>query len=650
MEEKRANPDEILKKILLEETEEKNEAGAAFHKGKLKIFLGLAAGVGKTYRMLVRSHALKEHGTDYVVGVVETHGRLETEALLRGLEIAPRKKIEYAGLTLEEMDIDWIIARKPEIVLVDEFAHTNAPGSRHEKRYQDVMELLNEGIDVWTTLNVQHIESFNDIVFQVTGIKVNETVPDQILELAHTPEGIELVDLAPDDLMQRLSEGKVYVPEKSKIAAEKFFRKGNLLALREMALRYTARLVDEDIRIYMQKQGIPGPWSASPRLLACVSPDKSSEKVIRLAKQIAPGIDAEWFALHVEGQNDAELTKEASEILSSNMNLVTELGGKAVELIGTNIADEIVDFAKKNNIVIILVGHNPRRSLRTGRTLLDELIKKARDVNVLIVTDSEHVHYQKLVKNPMSITFRKALYSITATLGVGIICYFLFTELHFANTAMLMLMPVIASSLIWGRLSGILSTLLGVALLEIVFIPPSFSLSIADLRYLPSLFVYVAIGVASALLSELIRWQGKRAKQRERFVESLYKFSSEMLSMTSEKEVAAKSIIELSKVFEAETVFFSEADYNLKLLAKSEKAEMTGNEMIIAKWSLTHKKKAGRFFETFTDAAYSFFPIYPNNSRNYIIGFKFNNSITSQQTKLLDSFLNIVSQTLSKMV
>ena len=322
----RRNPDELLAAIQVEEQR------AA--RGKLLVFLGYAAGVGKTYAMLQAAQQRRAEGVDLVVGYVETHGRAQTDALLDGLDILPRRIVEYRGALLSEMDVDAVLARQPRLALVDELAHTNAPGSRHPKRHQDVEDLLATGIDVYTTLNIQHLESLNDIVAQITGVVVRETIPDSVLDQATE---IRLVDLPPAELVQRLQDGKVYVPAQAQRAVEKFFRLGNLTALREISLRRTAERVDDQMRSYMQTQAIPGPWPAGERLLVCVSPSPLSGKLIRAARRLADELNAEWFAINVETASSARLSTAQRDQLASNLQLAETLGAKTITLPGLSL-------------------------------------------------------------------------------------------------------------------------------------------------------------------------------------------------------------------------------------------------------------------------------------------------------------------------
>lgn len=341
----RPNPDELLTLV------QKEAAQQA--RGKLKIFLGYVAGVGKTYAMLEAAHQRLAEGTELAVAYLETHGRPETEALLHGLSLIPRRQVDYRGVTLTELDLDAVLARHPQLALVDELAHTNAPGSRHTKRYQDVLELLNAGIDVYTTLNIQHLDSLNDVVTQITGVTVRETVPDRILDEAHE---IELVDLPIDELLQRLEEGKVYVPEQAMRAIHKFFRPGNLSALRELSLRRAADHIDEQLRAYMQTHAIAGSWPAGERLLVCVSPSPLSERLVRAARRLAVRLNAEWFAVYVETPDQARLSAAGHERVARNLQLAESLGAKTFTLTGNALAETIVTFAHTHNISRIVAG------------------------------------------------------------------------------------------------------------------------------------------------------------------------------------------------------------------------------------------------------------------------------------------------------
>src|ERR1700734_106513 len=354
--------------------------------GKLRIFVGAAPGVGKTYEMLQQAHARKRDGYDIVIGIVETHGRRETEALLEGLEIIPRRRLEYKDQWLEEMDLDAIIARRPRIVLVDELAHTNVEGSRHPKRYLDVDELLRRGIDVFTTVNIQHIESLNDVVAQITHVRVRETVPDAVFDRA---DAVELVDLTPGDLMQRLREGKVYVSKQAERALEHFFSPANLTALRELALRRTAERVDEQLLTEMQAHAIQGPWAAGERILVCISEDRRSAGLVRYAKRLADRLHGPWTALYVEGRRATQLTEEERDRIADTLRLAEALGGEAVTLPSSDnrIAEDVIGYAQANNVTQIIIGKSARArwfEILHG-SVVHDLVRRSGNISVHVI-------------------------------------------------------------------------------------------------------------------------------------------------------------------------------------------------------------------------------------------------------------------------
>src|SRR5260221_11883136 len=364
-------------------------AAASERRGSFKIFLGAAPGVGKTYEMLRNAHARKAEGVDVVVGVVETHGRDETSALLEGLEVVPRRPVAYKGSTLEEMDLDGILQRRPKLALVDELAHTNAPGSRHPKRYLDVEELLDAGIDVYSTLNIQHLESLNDVVAQITRIRVRETVPDHSLDLANE---IEVIDLTPEALIKRLNEGKVYVRDQAQRALKHYFSPGNLTALRELALRRTAQRVDEQMLTYMKAHAIEGPWAAGDRVLVWVSEDGNSAGRVRYARRMAERLHAKWTALHIEGPRHHLLNERQRDAIAEQLRLAERLGADAITISGRDLAEDILDYARANNITHIVIGKSERSrwfEFLHG-SIVHELVRKSGNISVHVIAgDSE---------------------------------------------------------------------------------------------------------------------------------------------------------------------------------------------------------------------------------------------------------------------
>src|SRR6201993_1092233 len=386
MADQRRDPDQRPSPEALLEAVRREEPRA----GRLRIFVGAAPGVGKTYEMLQQARARKRDGYDIVVGVIETHGRKETEALLEGLEAVPRRRVEYRGQGLEEMDLDAIIARRPQIVLVDELAHTNAPGGRPPKRYLDVEELLSKGIDVYSTVNIQHIESLNDVVAQITHVRVRETVPDSVFDRA---DAIELIDLTPDDLIQRLKEGKVYVPKQAERALEHYFSPGNLTALRELALRRTADRVDEQLLIHMQANAIVGPWAAGERVLVCVSEDPRAAGLVRYTKRLADRLHAPFTAVSVETRRSLQLSDEERDRLADTLRLAESLGGEALTVpgVGRRIADDVVNFAQANNVTQIIIGKSTRSrwfEIVQG-SVVHDLVRRAGNIGVNVIKGDE---------------------------------------------------------------------------------------------------------------------------------------------------------------------------------------------------------------------------------------------------------------------
>src|SRR5271169_6454067 len=377
MEERRPDPDQLLQRA--------REAEERKREGQLKIFFGAAPGVGKTYAMLEAARKKREEGVDILVGLVETHGRKETEALLEDLEILPRQNIEYRGTVLKEFDLDTALRRKPTIILVDELAHTNAPGSRHKKRWQDIYELLGAGISIYTTVNVQHLESLNDVISQITGVNVRETVPDFLLDRA---DEIELIDLPPDDLLQRMNEGKVYMPEQAAAAIENFFRKGNLIALRELALRRTADRVDAQMQVYRQDKGIKDIWPAGERILVCVGHNPRSIRLIHAARRLAAGLRAEWVAVHVEAPSRVRPSEADRKQLADHMRLAESLGAETATLSSQSMSQEVITYARSRNVSKIIIGKptHARWKDKLFGSPLDEIVRGSGDIDVYVIS------------------------------------------------------------------------------------------------------------------------------------------------------------------------------------------------------------------------------------------------------------------------
>jgi two-component system, OmpR family, sensor histidine kinase KdpD len=420
-------------------------------RGKLKIFLGMAAGVGKTYAMLEAARKQQSLGVDVVIGYVETHGRKDTDALVAGLPIIPRKVSDYRGVTLSEMDVDAVLARKPKLALVDELAHTNAPGSRHPKRYQDILELLDAGIDVYTTLNVQHVESRAHTVEEITGSTMHETVPDSILDLAE----IELIDISPDDLMRRLDEGKVYMPDRAAVAMVNFFREGNLTALREMALRLAAERVGQDVRDYMQVMQIQGPWKTGHRLLVAVSPSPLSEQMVRWTRRLADSLDAQWMAVHVESSK--LLTDAEQARLTKNLALARELGAEVIATVDENLVRGVLRVARQQNVTQIVVGKPAREAIwnffRRG-WFLRRLVEESGDIDIHVVrADKSETPRPRPSSACPSVSWKQYAFSLGVVAAVTMLNALLntYTAIGYRALALNYLLVVVVLALFVGR-------------------------------------------------------------------------------------------------------------------------------------------------------------------------------------------------------
>src|SRR5215470_9437481 len=472
----RPNPDALLARVQAEEARQA--------RGKLKIFFGATAGVGKTYAMLKAAHERRAEGVDVVVGWVDTHGRAETATLLEGLEALPRRPVAYHGITLNEFDLDTALTRRPALLLVDELAHTNAPGSRHAKRWQDVVELLDAGITVYTTVNVQHLESLNDVVAQITGVTVRETVPDSLLEQA---EEVELIDLPPDDLLQRLREGKVYVPPQAEQAMRHFFRKGNLIALRELALRRTAECVDAQMQVYRRDHAIAETWPTTERILVCVSPSPMAARLVRAARRMVTRLRAEWLVVYVETPAHLRLPAADRDRVVQTLRLADQLGAETVTLSGQLVSEELLTYARTRNVSKIVVGKPARprwREIVFG-SVVEELTKHSGDIDVYVINGDQGD------SRPLLMPFRERTsdwLSYMWGLGSVALCtalaWLLFSHLTEANLIMLYLLGVAVVAMRCGRGPAIWTSILSVAAFDFFFVPPYLTFAVADMAYL----------------------------------------------------------------------------------------------------------------------------------------------------------------------
>src|SRR5579883_2141265 len=503
--------------------------------GKLRIFVGAAPGVGKTYEMLTQAQARRRDGYDVVVGVVETHGRKETQALLDGLEVVPRRRIPYRGQWLEEMDLDAILARRPQIVLVDELAHTNAEGSRHPKRHLDVEELRNHGIDVYTTVNIQHIESLNDVVAQITHVRVRETVPDAVFDRA---DAVELVDLTPDDLIQRLKEGKVYVPRQAERALEHFFSSANLTALRELALRRTADRVDEQLLTQMQAGAIPGPWAAGERILVCISEDRRAAGLVRYAKRLADRLHGPWTALYVEGWRSLQYTEEERDRIADTLRLAETLGGEAITIPSSErkIADDVIAYAELHNVTHIIVGKSSRSrwfEIVHG-SVVHDLVRRSGDISVHVIAgdavDSEPIPKKTVRTAGGARAFALGRY-IVALLVVAValgVSEAIEPWLGVENVDLVFLTAVVSVAIRYGLLPSLVASVAASLCYNFFFLPPIYTFTIADPTNVVAFFFFIVMAIVVSNVASRVRTQALVAVSRARTTESLYVFSRKL--------------------------------------------------------------------------------------------------------------------------
>jgi two-component system sensor histidine kinase KdpD len=587
MEHRRPDPDELLARVQEEEARRSH--------GKLKVFFGAAPGVGKTYTMLEAARALKDEGIDVVVGWVETHGRQETEALLGGLELLPRRQLSYRGTRLEEFDLDLALERRPTLIVVDELAHTNAPGSRHAKRYRDVEELLASGIDVYTTLNVQHLETLNDVVAQVTGVTVRETIPDAVLDRA---DEIELVDLPAEELRKRLAEGKVYMPEAAGRAAENFFREGNLIALRELALRRTAERVDAQMQRYRREHAVRETWPTAERVLVCVGPSPYAVRLIRAARRMAARLQAEWLAVYVETPAQLHLAEADREQLERTLRLAEQLGAETVTLTGSDQVEEVLTYARRRNVTKLVVGKPAEsrwRELLHG-SFVDRLVRGSGEIDVYVITGAAG---DEEPRQPTAgkVRSRWPAYGF-AVLIVGLctlLAALLGPRLTLANLVMVYLVGVVVVALRAGRGPAALSSVLSVAAFDFFFVPPRLTFAVADTQFVLTFVVMLAVALVISGLTARVRDQVEAARARERRTAALYAVSRACASAAETYEVVRVTGRHLAEVFESQVAIFLPHRDGRLTAAFSGNAPFASDpkEASVAQWTFDHGEKAG---------------------------------------------------------
>jgi two-component system sensor histidine kinase KdpD len=666
MEEKdvRPDPDALLKEITRDDVK----------KGRLKIFLGYAPGVGKTFAMLNDAHVLKKRGIDVVVGIVETHKRADTEALLADMEMMPRKTIEYKGLPVSEMDLDAILARRPAVVLVDELAHTNIDGSRHPKRYQDIQELLENGIDVHTTVNIQHFESMNDAVAKITGVRMQETLPDTFFD--RTDE-VQVVDIPWEELIQRLKEGKVYFPQQAQRAIDNFFQRGNLFALRELMLTLVARKMDSELINYMRARAIPGPWPATEKLVVCIAASPYAKQLIRRAYAIAKDTHAEWYAVYVLPTGFTEPSGRAKVYLTDALNLAEELGAKIMTLSGDDVADEIIRFARGNNITRIVIG-KPLRSAIVEffkRSPASRLLRASSNFELHLITPTIMDKKEEDPKPPPKQSAFKLAHYFMALAMIAAVTLVNLVLQHVVDPSSLVFIYLIATSvsaLIFGMWPSIFTSIISLLIYDFLFTIPKYSFTMKDPKEIINVLVFLFTAIIIGQLVKIVKKQNVSLQLRlervvlieemskefltlpplEQLVEGLATFSKEtmntlaFLRTTIINDISDLAIKYVQKVINVPCfVLFKEKKGDLQLWSKSSPdLEINQNDLAVAKWSFAHGEIAGAGTETLPSIPYCFLPIKSQEEILGVIGIKseFKN-LLPEQRRILGTISNLTS-------
>jgi two-component system, OmpR family, sensor histidine kinase KdpD len=595
-------------------------------RGRLKIFLGAAPGVGKTYEMLLSAQAKRREGVDVVVGIVEPHGRRETEALVEGFEVIPRRPVEYKGHILAEMDLDAILKRRPQLVLVDELAHTNAPGSRHPKRYLDVEELIAAGIDVFATLNIQHVESLNDVIARITRIRVRETVPDSVLDQA---DDIEVIDLSPEDLIKRLREGKVYVPQQAERAVRHYFSTGNLTALRELALRRTAQRVDEQLLSHMRAHAIAGPWPAGERALVCVSEAPSTAGLIRYTKRAADRLQLPWTALYVETARTQRLSDAERDRIADHLRLAERLGGSTITIPGRNIVDEIVAYATANNITQIIIGKSDRSrwfEMLHG-SVVHDLVRRTGEISVHVISadDRDAVPPKAVQTRPTvePLPFEHYLGSAAAVavaLGIGLL---LKKVIAVQSISLVFLTAVLASAIAWGLWPSLFAAVASVLVYNFFFLPPLYTFSVGDPENVVALFFFLMVAVIVSKLTSATRSQIVTARSRAKTTAELYAFSRKVAGIGGLDDLLWATAHQISSMLDVRTVLLmpvNEGDGIEVASGYPPEDRLDDADMAAARWTWEHNRPAGRGADTLPGGKRLFLPLRTGSGPVGVIG------------------------------
>lgn len=648
----RPDPDALLARVQEQDLREK--------RGKLKIFLGACAGVGKTYAMLEAARAKALSGEDVVVGIAETHGRKETALVLLGLDILPRKNIAYQNVELEEFDLDAALKRKPQWILVDELAHTNAPGCRHAKRWQDVEELLENGIGVYTTVNIQHLESLNDVVAQITGVIVRETVPDSVLEKA---DEIEVIDLPPGDLLKRLSEGKVYLGPAAERAKQNFFKAPKLAALRELALRYTAEKVNRQVQdLHTTQTGAPA-WHTKERVLVCVGPSPTSARLIRAAKRLAESLRGDWIALHIQTPAMLAASQEQKDRVIENLRLAEKLGAETATAGGTNVVEETVAFGRSRNVTKIVVGkpvHSKLRAFLQGN-LVDDLIRLSADMDVYVIRgeSDDAKPLAKLTESQRLESWREYAFSIGIVAGATALGFLIHPPFeaslpehnpaeHFArgtNLVMLYLLGVILVASRAHRGPAILASFLSVVAFDFCFVPPRYSFAVSDTQYIFTFGVMLAVALIISTLTVRVRMSAAAARVREQRITALHALSRELASTRGSKGLLEKAVAQIAETFDCQVVALMPDPRGKLVIRAGRESDFAINqkEQGVAQWVFDLGQIAGLGTETLPSAEALYVPLLAAQGPVGALGVRPRDPeklLVPDQLRLLEAFAN----------
>jgi two-component system, OmpR family, sensor histidine kinase KdpD len=621
MAEARPDPDALLEKV--------QRAEAKRRRGRLKIFFGAAAGVGKTYSMLLAAREQRADGVDVVVGVVETHNRAETSALLEGLEILPPRTIEYRGARLREFDLDAALARRPAIIVVDELAHTNVEGSRHPKRWNDVEELLDAGVHVYTALNVQHLESLNDVVGGITGVRVQETVPDTVFD--HADE-VELVDLPPDELIERLHEGKVYVPAQAKAAIENFFRKGNLIALRELSLRRTAERVDAQMRSYRDEYAIREVWPAGERILVCIGSGALAGRLIRAGARLATELHAGWIVAYIETPALQRLPAAERDLVLGDLRFAEQLGARTVTLSAERMSEAILDYAHRQNVTKIVLGKPSRAGWRRWLlgSVVDTVVREAQDIDVYLLAGTEKAARRDGLSADDALLRRSRAYlglpeaaptpkrrwpryavAVAAPAACTAIGFLESGTIELINLVMIYLLGVMLVASRFGRGPSMIASALSVAAFDFFFVPPQYTFAVSDVRYATTFAVMLAIGLVISSLASGLRTQARVAGYREKRAASLYELSRQLAKARSIEEAVRAAVRQIGVEFDSQSVILL-PDASGRIAhpgGEGQETSLHGADLAVAQWVYDHAQMAGRGTNTLAGSDAIYMPI-----------------------------------------